>query len=99
MAVRQRVSGRLYGCYDEREISMEIREKCVRKNVRFDSLKEGEAFYYIGELYMKTSEIVNNSDLYGCTTYNCVSLCNGKIMHCAYDSMVGIARVHIEKEY
>jgi hypothetical protein len=78
---------------------MEIREKCVRKNVRFDSLKEGEAFYYIGELYMKTSEITNNSDLYGCTTYNCVSLCNGKIIHCSNDSMVGIARVHIEKEY
>lgn len=78
---------------------MEIRGEHGRKNVRFDSLKEGEAFYYIGELYMKTSEITNNSDLYGCTTYNCVSLRNGEIMHCAYDSMVGIARVHIEKEY
>lgn len=78
---------------------MEIRGERDKKRVRFDSLKEGEAFYYIGELYMKTSEIVNNSDLYGCTTYNCVSLRNGKIVHCAYDSMVGIARVHIEKEY
>jgi hypothetical protein len=78
---------------------MEIRGKHGRKNVRFDSLKEGEAFYYIGELYMKTSEITDNSDFSGGTTYNCVSLRNGKVMSCSDDSMVGIARVHIEKEY
>lgn len=78
---------------------MEIRGEHGKQRVRFDSLKEGEPFYYKGEIYMKTSEITNNSDLYGCTTYNCVSLRDGNIIHCAYDSMVGIARVHIEKEY
>ena len=38
---------------------MEIRGEHCKQRVRFDSLKEGEAFYYIGELYMKTSEITN----------------------------------------
>ena len=78
---------------------MEIRGKRDKKRVRFDSLKEGEAFYYIGELYMKTSEITGNSDFYSGTTYNCVSLRHGEIMICPDDAMVGIARVHIEKEY
>lgn len=78
---------------------MEIRGEHGKQRVRFDSLKEGEAFYYIGELYMKTSEITNNSDFYGGTPYNCVSLRNGKIKNCPDNLMVGIARVHIEKEY
>lgn len=78
---------------------MEIRGEHGKKRVRFDSLKEGEAFYYIGELYMKTSEITDNSGFYGGTTYNCVSLRNGKVMSCSDDAMVGVARVHIEKEY
>lgn len=48
---------------------------------------------------MKTSEITDNSDFCGGTTYNCVSLRNGKVMGCSDDSVVGIAKVHIEKEY
>lgn len=31
--------------------------------------------------------------------YNCVSLRNGRIMSCSDDAMVGVARVHIEKEH
>ena len=49
------MSGRLYGYCDGVEVSMEIRGEHGRKNVRFDSLKEGEPFYYGGELLMKTS--------------------------------------------
>lgn len=78
---------------------MEIRGERNKKRVRFDSLKEGEPFYYNSELCMKTSEITDNSGFYGCTTYNCVSLRHGRIMSCSDDVMVGIARVHIEKEY
>lgn len=48
---------------------------------------------------MKTSEITKKSDFYGDTTYNCVSLRHGRIMECPDDAMVGIAKVHIEKEY
>ena len=48
---------------------------------------------------MKTSEITDNSGFYGGTTYNCVSLRHGRIMECHDDAMVGIAKVHIEKEY
>lgn len=36
---------------------MEIRGEHGKQRVRFDSLKEGEPFYYKGELNMKTSEI------------------------------------------
>lgn len=78
---------------------MKIRGECDKKRVRFDSLKEGEPFYYNGELNMKTSEITDNSGFYGGTTYNCVSLRHGRIMSCPDDAMVGIAMVHIEKEY
>lgn len=78
---------------------MEIRGERNKKMVRFDSLKEGEPFYYKGELCMKTSEIADNSGFYGGTIYNCVSLRHGRIMICSDDAMVGIARVHIEKEY
>ena len=48
---------------------------------------------------MKTSKIANNFGFCGGTTYNCVSLRNGRIMGFPDDAMVGIARVHIEKEY
>jgi len=78
---------------------MEIRGEHSKKRVRFDSLKEGEPFYYNGELNMKTSKIANNFGFCGGTTYNCVSLRNGRIMGVPDDAMVGIARVHIEKEY
>lgn len=78
---------------------MEIRGERNKQMVRFDSLKEGEPFYYHSELCMKTSEITDNSGVYGGTTYNCVSLRHGRIMSCSDDVMVGIARVHIEKEY
>lgn len=78
---------------------MEIRGEHGKKRVRFDSLKEGEPFYYNGELLMKTSEVTDNSSFYGGTTYNCVSLRHGRIMECHDDTMVGIAKVHIEKEY
>lgn len=78
---------------------MEIRGEHGKQRVRFASLKAGEPFYYNGELNMKTSEITNNSGFYGGTTYNCVSLRNGRIMGFPDDTMVGIARVHVEKEY
>ena len=78
---------------------MEIRGEHDKKRVRFDSLKEGEPFYYNSELCMKTSEITDNSGFYGGTTYNCVSLRHGRIMSCSDDAMVGVARVHIEKEH
>ena len=39
------------------EVKMEIRGEHGKQRVRFDSLKEGEPFYYKGELNMKTSEI------------------------------------------
>lgn len=69
---------------------MEIRGERDKKRIRFDSLKEGEPFYYNGELHMKTNEIT--------TTYNCVSLLRGKIVGCPDNAMVGIARVRLEKE-
>lgn len=78
---------------------MEIRGERKNKKVRFDSLKEGEAFYYNSELLMKTSEVCDNSGFYGGTTYNCVLLRDGRVMSCTDNAMVGIARVHIEKEY
>lgn len=78
---------------------MEIRGERNKQMVRFDSLKEGEPFYYHSELCMKTSEITDNFGFYGGTTYNCVSLRHGRIMNCSDDAMVGVARVHIEKEY
>lgn len=78
---------------------MEIRGERDKKRVRFDSLKVGEPFYYNGELHMKTNEITDNSGFYGGTTYNCVSLLRGKIVSCPDNAMVGIAKVHIEKEY
>lgn len=78
---------------------MEIRGEHCKQRVRFDSLKEGEPFYYKGELNMKTSEITCNPIFCSGTIYNCVSLRSGRIMSCSDDVMVGIARVHIEKEY
>lgn len=78
---------------------MEIRGERKNKKVRFASLKEGEAFYYNSELLMKMSEVCDNSDDYGGIAYNCVLLRNGRIIFCADEAMVGIARVHIEKEY
>ena len=78
---------------------MEIRGEHSKQRVRFDSLKEGEPFYYKGELNMKISEIGNSIAIFGGTIYNCVLLRNGRIMSCSDDAMVGIARVHIEKEY
>lgn len=78
---------------------MEIRGEHGKQRVRFDSLKAGEPFYYKGELCMKTSEITDGSLFCGRTIYNCVSLRHGRIMECPDDAMVGIARVHIEKEY
>ena len=78
---------------------MEIRGEHGKQRVRFDSLKEGEPFYYKNELLMKTNEIMNGFFICAGTTYNCVSLRHGRIMECPNDAMVGIARVHIEKEY
>lgn len=86
---------------------MEIRGEHGKQRVRFDSLKEGEPFYYNSELLMKTSAVYDKSILFSTppyeklsgTIYNCVSLRYGRMMTCADDAMVGIARVHIEKEY
>lgn len=78
---------------------MEIRGEHGKQKVRFDSLKEGEPFYYNSELCMKTSEIMCSPIFCGGTIYNCVSLRHGRIMSCSDDAMVGVARVHIEKEY
>ena len=78
---------------------MEIRGEHGKQRVRFDSLKEGDPFYYNGELNMKTNKITNNPGFYGGIVYNCVSLRNGRIIGFPDDAMVGIARVHIEKEY
>ena len=78
---------------------MEIRGEHGKQRVRVDSLKEGEPFYYKGELNMKTSEITCSSIYYNGTIYICVSLRNGRIMSCSDDAMVGVARVHIEKEH
>jgi hypothetical protein len=78
---------------------MEIRGEHGKQKVRFDSLKEGEPFYYNSELCMKTSEITCSPIFCGGTIYNCVSLRHGRIMSCSDDAMVGVARVHIEKEY
>lgn len=78
---------------------MEIRGERCKKRVRFDSLEVGEPFYYNSELCMKISEITIDPYFDGGTTYNCVSLRHGRIMSCSDDAMVGIARVHIEKEY
>ena len=78
---------------------MEIRGEHGKQKVRFDSLKEGEPFYYNSELCMKTSEITCSPIFCGGTIYNCVSLHHGRIMSCSDDAMVGVARVHIEKEY
>lgn len=78
---------------------MEIRGEHGKQRVRFDSLKEGEPFYYKDELNMKTSEITFSPIFCGGTIYNCVSLRHGRIMSCPDDAMVGVARVHIEKEY
>lgn len=78
---------------------MEIRGEHGKQKVRFDSLKEGEPFYYNSELCMKTSEITCSPIFCGGTIYNCVSLRHGRIMSCSDDAVVGVARVHIEKEY
>ena len=78
---------------------MEIRGEHGKQKVRFDSLKGGEPFYYNSELCMKTSEITCSPIFCGGTIYNCVSLRHGRIMSCSDDAMVGVARVHIEKEY
>lgn len=78
---------------------MEIRGKRDNQVVRFDSLKEGEPFYYNGELLMKTNNIMGASFVSAGVTYNCVSLRHGRVMSCSGDAMVGIAKVHIEKEY
>ena len=78
---------------------MEIRGERDKKRVRFDSLKEGDPFYYNSKLCMKTNEITSNFIFCSGTAYNCVSLRNGEIMSCSDDAMVGVARVHIEKEY
>lgn len=78
---------------------MEIRGEHGKQKVRFDSLKEGEPFYYNSEFCMKTSEITCSPIFCGGTIYNCVSLRHGRIMSCSDDAMVGVARVHIEKEY
>lgn len=78
---------------------MEIRGEHGKQKVRFDSLKEEEPFYYNSELCMKTSEITCSPIFCGGTIYNCVSLRHGRIMSCSDDAMVGVARVHIEKEY
>ena len=78
---------------------MEIRGEHGKQRVRFDSLKEGEPFYYKDELNMKTSETTCSPIFCGGTIYNCVSLRHGRIMSCPDDAMVGVARVHIEKEY
>lgn len=86
---------------------MEIRGEHGKQRVRFDSLKEGEPFYYNNELLMKTSVVYDKSTLFSTppyevlsgTIYNCVSLRHGRMMTCADDLMVGIAKVHIEKEY
>lgn len=78
---------------------MEIRGEHGKQKVRFDSLKEGEPLYYNSELCMKTSEITCSPIFCGGTIYNCVSLRHGRIMSCSDDAMVGVARVHIEKEY
>lgn len=78
---------------------MEIRGEHGKQRVRFDSLKEGEPFYYNSELLMKTSEVTCSPIFCGGTIYNCVSLRHGRIMSCSDDAMVGVARVHIEKEY
>lgn len=78
---------------------MEIRGEHGKQKVRFDSLKEGEPFYYNSELCMKTSEITCSPIFCGGTIYNYVSLRHGRIMSCSDDAMVGVARVHIEKEY
>lgn len=78
---------------------MEIRGEHGKQRVRFDSLKAGEPFYYKNELLMKTDEVADGFPFYARTMYNCVSLRLGKPMNCSDDAMVGIARVHIEKEY
>ena len=78
---------------------MEIRGEHGKQKVRFDSLKEGEPFYYNSELCMKTSEITCSPIFCDGTIYNCVSLRHGRIMSCSDDAMVGVARVHIKKEY
>lgn len=78
---------------------MEIRGEHGKQRVRFDSLKEGEPFYYNNELLMKTNNITDASFVSAGVTYNCVSLRHGRVMACSGDVMVGIARVHIEKEY
>lgn len=86
---------------------MEIRGERDNQVVRFDLLKAGEPFYYKSELLMKTSAVYDKSILFNTppyenlsgTIYNCVSLRHGRMMACADDAMVGIARVHIEKEY
>ena len=78
---------------------MEIRGEHGKQRVRFDSLKAGEPFYYKSELLMKTGEVADESVFYARTMYNCVLLCSGRLMKCSDDTMVGIARVHIEKEY
>ena len=49
---------------------MEIRGEHGKQRVRFDSLKEGEPFYYKGELNMKTSEITCSPIFCGGTIYN-----------------------------
>lgn len=78
---------------------MEIRGERDKKRVRFDSLKEGEAFYYNGKLLMKMNNITDSSFFGTGVTYNCVFLREGRPMSCSNDAMVGLARVHIEKEY
>ena len=78
---------------------MEIRGEHSKKRVRFDSLNEGEPFYYNGELLMKMINITDTSFFGAGVTYNCVALREGKPMSCSNDAMVGVARVHIEKEY
>ena len=64
------MSGCLHGCCDGVEVNMEIRGERDNQVVRFDSLKEGEPFYYKGELNMKTSEITCSSIFYNGTIYN-----------------------------
>lgn len=81
------------------EVNMEIRGERDNQVVRFDSLKIGQLFYYKKDLLMRINSITDVSLFREAITYNCVFLSNCRPACFKDNTMVRIAKVHIEKEY
>lgn len=81
------------------EVKTEIRGERDNQVVRFDLLKIGEPFYYKKDLLMRINSITDVSLFREAITYNCVFLSDGRPACFNDNTIVRIAKVHIEKEY